>query len=360
MHESVHPQPRPPMPAVTAHRETMKASQGKDQPDTYLSDRLDWNLLRTFLAIARERSVSRAAMRLHLTQPAVSQALRRLEDRLGLRLVDRHGPRIEVTQAGMEVQKIAEEIYGTVSRLALADVDRDHDISGTIRLGSVSGIDYPAYDEFLSEFHRTYPRIEFEIQVMRSADVVNSLQQKAITLGLTPRRTLPASIDARVFLRQRYALFCGRHHPLFGREDLRISDITGYPLVSFNSDRVGGHLSPLAIFRDEMGFTGRVIASSSSMSEIKRLIFAGFGIGCLPEHTVYDEVRNGRFQRLPPEQGVADVDVHLLWSRNRKLSVAETEFISALHAFIDKQDALTGLVVRRGSGAAGAGATTAA
>ena len=44
-------------------------------------------------------------MHLHLTQPAVSQALRRLEDRLGMRLVDRHGPRIEVTQAGIEVQK---------------------------------------------------------------------------------------------------------------------------------------------------------------------------------------------------------------------------------------------------------------
>lgn len=330
----------------------MKTIEGKDRAETYLNDRLDWNLLRTFLAIARERSVSRAAMHLHLTQPAVSQALRRLEDRLGLRLVDRHGPRIEVTQAGMEVQKIAEEIYGTISRLAFADVDSDHDISGTIRLGCASGIDYPAYDEFLSEFHRTYPRIEFEIQVQRSADVINSLQQKAITLGLTPRRTLPTSIDARIFLRQRYALFCGPHHPLFGRENLRISDITSYPLVSFNSDRVGGHLSPLAIFRDEMGFTGRVMASSSSMTEIKRLIFSGFGIGCLPEHTVHDDVRDGRLQRLPPDQGVADVDVYLLWSRNRKLSMAETEFINALHAFIDKQDALTGLVVCREPGAA--------
>lgn len=327
----------------------MKVPPGTDRPDTLLNDRLDWNLLRTFLAIARERSVSRAAMRLHLTQPAVSQALRRLEDRLGMRLVDRHGPRIEVTQAGIEVQKIAEEIYGTISRLALADVDREHDISGTLRIGCCSGIDFPAYDEFLSQFHRTYPRIEFEILVMRSTDVVNSLQQKAITLGLTPRRTLPANIESRVFLRQRYALYCGQHHPLFGRDDLRISDITGYPLVSFNSDRVGGHLSPLAIFRDEMGFTGRVMGSSYSMAEIKRLIYAGIGIGCLPEHTVHDDVRSGRFQRLPPDQGVADVDVHLLWSPNRKLSVAETEFIAALHAFIDKQDTMTGLVVRRGA-----------
>src|SRR6266702_2260805 len=122
-----------------------------ERSDTYLNDRLDWNLLRTFLAIAQERSVSRAATRLHLTQPAVSQALRRLEDQLGMRLVDRHGPRIEVTQAGIEVQQIAEDVYGTISRLSLAKVDGDHDISGVVRLNTVSGIDFPAYDSFLAD-----------------------------------------------------------------------------------------------------------------------------------------------------------------------------------------------------------------
>ncbi|OUL72737.1 LysR family transcriptional regulator [Paraburkholderia hospita] len=311
----------------------------KDRPDTYLNDRLDWNLLRTFLAIAREKSVSRAATHLHLTQPAVSQALRRLEEQLALRLVDRHGPRIEVTQAGVEVQKIAEEIYGTVSRLSLADVDRDHDISGTVRIAIVSGIDFPAYDDFLAEFHRTYPRIEFESLVMRSADVVNSLQQKASTLGLTPRRALPKRIEGRVFLRQRYALFCGRHHALFGRDGLSVADLAGQQFVSFTGDKVGDHMSPLTIFRDEMGFTGRVIASSSSMAEVKRFIFSGLGIGCLPEHIVSHDIEQGRFQRLPPAEGVADVDVYFLWSQDRKLSAAEAAFIAALNRFIDAREA---------------------
>ncbi|SAL85853.1 LysR family transcriptional regulator [Caballeronia terrestris] len=311
----------------------------KDRPATYLNDRLDWNLLRTFLAIAREKSVSRAATRLHLTQPAVSQALKRLEDQLGMRLVDRHGPRIEVTQAGIEVQQIAEDVYGTISRLSLAKVDRDHDISGMVRLSTVSGIDFPAYDAFLAGFHRSYPRIELESQEMRSADVVASLQQKSATLGLTPRRALPKKIESRLFLRQRYALFCGRHHPLFGRTDLKTADLVSEKFVSFTGDKVGDHMSPLTFFRDEMGFTERVVGSSSSMSEVKRFIFAGFGIGCLPEHVVRDDVANGRFQRLPPDEGVADLDIYLLWSGDRKYSAAESAFLDALHAFIDAQDA---------------------
>jgi len=313
----------------------------KDRPATYLNDRLDWNLLRTFLAIAREKSVSRAATRLHLTQPAVSQALKRLEDQLGMRLVDRHGPRIEMTQAGIEVQQIAEDVYGTISRLSLAKVDRDHDISGMVRLSAVSGIDFPAYDAFLAAFHCSYPRIELESQEMRSADVVASLQQKSATLGLTPRRALPKKVESRLFLRQRYALFCGRHHPLFGRTDLKTADLVSEKFVSFTGDKVGDHMSPLTFFRDEMGFTERVVGSSSSMSEVKRFIFAGFGIGCLPEHVVRDDVANGRFHRLPPDEGVADLDIYLLWSGDRKFSAAERAFLDALHAFIDEQDAVT-------------------
>jgi DNA-binding transcriptional LysR family regulator len=295
---------------------TVRLIVSKDRPDTYLNDRLDWNLLRTFLAIAKEGSVSRAATKLHLTQPAVSQALRRLEEQLGLRLVDRHGPRIEVTQAGIEVKQIAEDVYGTISRLSLAEVDRDHDISGMVRVSTVSGIDFPAYDTFLAEFHRTYPRIELESQEMRSADVVNSLQQKSATLGLTPRRALPKRVDSR---------------------DLRVADLAGEKFVSFTGDKVGDHLSPLTFFRDEMGFTGRVVGSSSSMTEVRRFIFAGFGIGCLPEHVVRDDIAQGRLQRLPPDEGVADLDIYMLWSLDRKLSAAEAAFIDALNAFIDGQ-----------------------
>ncbi|KAH0442920.1 hypothetical protein KCU90_g1558, partial [Aureobasidium melanogenum] len=262
-------------------------------------------LLRTFLAIAKEGS-----------------ALRRLEEQLGLRLVDRHGPRIEVTQAGIEVKQIAEDVYGTISRLSLAEVDRDHDISGMVRVSTVSGIDFPAYDTFLAEFHRTYPRIELESQEMRSADVVNSLQQKSATLGLTPRRALPKRLDSRVFLRQR---------------DIQLADLAGEKFVSFTGDKVGDHMSPLTFFRDEMGFTGRVVGSSSSMTEVRRFIFAGFGIGCLPEHVVRDDIAQGRLQRLPPDGGVADLDIYMLWSQDRKLSTAEAAFIDALNVFIDGQ-----------------------
>lgn len=304
----------------------------------HLNDRLNWNLLRTFLAIAKEQSVSRAAERLHISQPAVSQALRRLEQQLGLQLVTRRGPHIALTQAGAEVMCIAEEVYATVSRLSAAEQDQNEDVSGVVRVRMVSGVDYPAYDTFLAQLHQRYKGIELDCQVMRSAEVVNSLQQKTATLGLTPKRSLPKKIDSRIFLSQRYALFCGRHHPLFGRTDLKISDFSTEGIVTFSGDKVGDHMSALTFFRDEHGLTGRIIGTSSNVWEVKRLIIAGLGIGFLPEHAMQIELMDGRLQRLPPQEGVADIDIYLLWASDQKRSLAETVFLDAFHAFLDLQE----------------------
>lgn len=302
-----------------------------------LNDRLDWNLLRTFLVIAREQSVSRAAARLHITQPAVSHALRRLEEQLGRKLVQRNGPRIEITPAGEEVRELAEEIYGSISRLA--DDQRDPlaavrlDITGHVRLITVSGVAFPLYDEFLAQFHRRYPGIDFDVQVLRSADIVSALLQRTATAALALTRHTGKRIEHQVFMPERYALYCGKHHPLFGRSGLTTADLLNENFVSFAADQIGDSLSALTWFRDKHGFAGRVVATSASVNEVRRLIYAGFGIGCLPEHVARDEVERGRMMRLPPDEGVADVDVLLLWVGDQKFRAAEQVFLDETREF---------------------------
>ncbi len=70
-------------------------------------------------------------------------------------------------------------------------------------------------------------------------------------------------------------------------------DLQRENFVSFTSDQIGGMLSPLTIFRDQQGFSGRIVASSPSLEEVRRLVIAGYGIGCLPEHVVAADVDAG-------------------------------------------------------------------
>ncbi|OLF53068.1 LysR family transcriptional regulator [Pseudomonas chlororaphis] len=306
-------------------------------PDRLLNDRLDWNLLRTFRVIGQELSISRAAARLHLTQPAVSQALKRLEEQLGRQLIARRGPRFALTETGEQIFHLAGEIYGQMSQVGGMLEQPADEVIGKVRLLMISRIFSERFDDFLADFHRQHPRVDLEIEVLRSSDIVSALQEKTATLGLSLNRRSQPRLEQRLFLRQRYAFFCGKHHALFGQQKVAEGDLQRENFVSFTSDQIGGMLSPLTIFRDQQGFSGRIVASSPSLEEVRRLVIAGYGIGCLPEHVVAADVEAGLLWRLPPDAGIADVDIHLLWNREQRMSRAETIFIDTLQACLGAQ-----------------------
>lgn len=312
------------------------------QSRRFLSDRLDWNLLRTFLVIGQEKSVSRAAARLFLTQSAVSQSLKRLEEQLECPLILRRGPRFDLSPGGEEVLKIAEEIYGNVSRLAATVRNPEDDVVGKVRILTISLVQSAMYDDFLAQFHRDHPRVELEVEVMRSSDIQSSLAQKTATVGLSLCRFPQAKLERRRLMRQRYAFFCGKRHRLFGQRGLSIEALKSENFVSFTSDQIGGNLSPLTMFRDQQGFTGKIVASSSSFEEIRRLIISGYGVGCLPEHLVDIDLHNGLIWRLPPAEGVVDVDVFLLWNREQRMNRAETVFLQAFQHLLEAVEGESG------------------
>ncbi|POF39035.1 LysR family transcriptional regulator [Pseudomonas laurylsulfativorans] len=295
----------------------------------FLNDRLDWNLLRTYLVIGQEGSMSRAAARLHITQSAVSQALKRLEEQLECVLIARSGRRFDLTETGEEVLRIAADIYGDISRLGTVVESRHDDVVGKIRILTVSGVQARHYDDFLADFHETHPKIELEVEVMGSSNIISSLLQKTATIGVGLCRLPQPRLEQRVLFRETYAYFCGQRHRLFGQVNLTLEQLAAENFVSFTSDQLGGNLSPLTLFRDQQGFTGKIVASSTSFEEIYRLICAGYGIGALPTHLVHRDVEQGLLWRLPPEDGVVDFDIQLLWNREQKMSQAETVFLES-------------------------------
>lgn len=292
-----------------------------------IHDTLDWNLLRTFIVIVQEESVSRAAVRLYLSQPAVSLSLKRLEERLGQRLIERDSHRFHVTQAGQLVYREAVDIYANVARLAASVGESDPEVSGNISLLFITGIQCQFLDSVFERFHRLYPQVTFEIEEMSSQEVQHSLIQRQGALGICLSRQCPDNLTSQVLARQRYRLYCGRSHRLFGRQNLPMERLTDEAYVSFGSEQLDGVLSPLAVFRAQHGLQGPVVGQSKSLQEIQRMVTAGWGIGCLPEHLVARDVEEGRLWPLPPYDGVAEIDLNLMWHREGRFSNAEATFI---------------------------------
>ncbi len=291
---------------------------------------LDWNLLRTFLVIVEEGGVTRAACRLGLTQPAVSQALKRLEDQLGCPLIERGQGRFAVTRAGALIHEEVRDIFGTIARFGLLvhDAPGQEVVSGTVRLLLVSRIEAAILDAVLQRFNALHPAADLRIDVMASADIHTALQQKAACCGIGLLRDQPAHLEHRMFTRQTFRFYCGPRHRLFGRSGLEPADLKGESWVSFTSDQIDGMMAPLAVFRVQEGLGTRIAGASSNMDEVRRMIVAGLGIGPLPMHAAARAVAEGRLWPLPPEEGVCPMNLHLMWNPAARLNRAEQAFLA--------------------------------
>lgn len=306
-----------------------KAETGHDIPrkSEQLIDRLDWNLLRTFIAIAHEGNITRAASSLRLTQSAVSQALRRLEKQIGYALIVRNGSRFTLSSHGEKVLRLASDIYGSIKAISNEIESGTEEVGGHIRLLTLSSIESVTYDTFLTNFHERFPRISLEIICIRSEDILSSLQKKTanIGIGLCPR-PLPR-IGRSLIMEQSYGLYCGRPHRFFGKSDISLRELAQENFVRSEADRIDGLLSNITIFRNEMDFSGWISGTSYSIQEITRMIVANYGIGCLPEHIAQPWVDAGRLWRLPPASGITTSGIFLLWNRDGRYSNSERIFL---------------------------------
>lgn len=292
-----------------------------------LGHQLDWNLLRTFMVIVQEQGLTRAASRLGLTQPAVSQALKRLEDQLGRQLVERGQGRFRITGAGEVIYGEVLEIYGNITRFGVLMREVRDEIAGHVRLALASRIQSPLFDAILARVHALHPLVTFRIDVMASAEAHTAVQQKTASAALCLMREPPPHVDHALFARQVFHFYCGPGHRLFGRSDLTLADLRSETFVSFTSDQIGGVLSPLAVFRAQEGIDSRIVGASANLDEVRRMIVAGLGVGPLPAHVAARDREDGLLWPLPPPEGVAPVDLHLLWNPAAKLNRAERAFL---------------------------------
>lgn len=294
-------------------------------------DTLDWNLLRTFVSIVQEKSISRAAQRLNLSQPAVSLALKRLESHLGQSLIERGSHRFRVTEAGELVYRDALEIYANVARLSVNVRDTAPEVAGHISLFLVSGIHCSFLDDVLRRFHQQHPRITCEVTVLSSQDVIQSIVQKMGTVGVSLLPRPVEGVNSQLLVHQRYRFFCGRAHRFFGQQNLSLQALSHEPFVSFTSAQLSGALAGIALFRANEGLVGDMVVTSSSLEEIQRFVRSGWGIGCLPEHTVQADIESGHLWPLPPYDGIPNIGLHLIWHQDSRFSQAEKVFFDFLH-----------------------------
>lgn len=298
-----------------------------------LADSLNWTLLHVLIVICEEGSISAAADRLNITQSAVSQNLKKLEEQLESQLIIRNTKPLELTPIGRYCLQVAQMIFTEITSIEAMKGINLHLLEGNIKLLVASRLHNPKYNDFLVYFKKKYPNITLDLTVKSSMDILNDLKQKNPAIGICLAKNTSDTLNQNLLFNQRYYLYCGYHHPLFSVKELDFNSLLKESFIVFNSEAIGDVLSPITVFKAAHDFTGRVSAYTNNLDELVRLIYTGYGIGALPDQFVAATHLESKLRRLPPKDGIADVPVYIFWHKHRALSAIEAKFIEEILAF---------------------------
>lgn len=291
---------------------------------------LDWNLLFTFFVVVEEQSISKAAKRLLVTQPAVTNALKRLEAQFECTLIERSARSFAVTEAGTLLYDEAAQMRGAVARAAVALKDVSEDVMGHVTVDVATHAESPIIDSALRRFHREHPRATLTLQVVTSGDILTSVRRKEVSCGIGLIQNLQPELHCDVIYKERFAFYCGPSSPLFQRADVTAHEISQHPYVSYPTDEPGGDLHDFAMARQSLGITAPPVAKSYHLEELRRLIEIGVGIGPLPIHVAARYVEMGRLWRIPLQAELPVFSVGLISNPRTRLNPAEQAFLDIM------------------------------
>jgi DNA-binding transcriptional LysR family regulator len=257
---------------------------------------MDIAALKTFLLVAQERSFSRAAAMVHRTQPAVSQAVRRLEDDLGEQLIDRSSKTGTLTEAGKVLQnygqrlvRLAEETESAIRELR--DLRR-----GRVLIGANEAAVHTLLP-LIARFRQRYSDIAIDVRRVPARQIAVEVQQGSLDFGaLTFRPTEQGLLEIPVGTDE-LVLLVHPGHALAGRKQVTMEELATEPVVAHN-DPSPARERVLRLF-EQHHIELKMVISLPSLDGIKRAVELKLGVALLPRRCAITEIASGRLVAVP-------------------------------------------------------------
>ncbi len=273
------------------------------------------NQLRTFLTVARRSSFTRAAEELHLTQPAVSMHIRKLERAIGASLFDYIGRRVSLTATGQVLSQYAERVLALEDELRASLADLDDVCQGPFAIGTSTTIGISILPDLLRRFVAEHPQVTLHVRIGMGDEIVQGLLDGQLDVGIMTGDVADERIEAEPVFEDELVLIVPPDHRWATVPSIGPPELVGEPLLvpgqnSWNRSLIGRQLAA-------QGVTPEVVAESNSHIAIARIVEAGVGAAIVSRLSVADELAQGRLRQVP----LRDVDfrrpVHLLMHRDK-------------------------------------------
>lgn len=289
---------------------------------------MEIRVLRYFLAVAREESISKAAECLHITQPTLSRQIMELEEQLKTKLINRgkRNHKITLTEEGMLLRKRAEEIIQLVDKTE-SEFDASNEIiSGDIYIGGGETDAMRLIAKIAHNFQKNHPHIRYHLFSGNAEDVTEKLDNGLLDFGILIE---PANIEKYNYMKlpatDRWGLLMRKDSPLSQKGEICPNDLIGIPLITSRQALVGNELS---------GWSGldyeklKIVATYNLVYNASLMVDEGLGYAlCLDKLVNTSESSNLCFKPLSPP---LEAHLDIVWKKHQVFSKATEKFILAL------------------------------
>ena len=273
-------------------------------------------------------SFSKAATLNSITQSAVSQQIRSLENRFEVTLIERGRRNFSLTPEGQAFLLVSKEILDIYDHLG----DRLHElqniIAGDLKIATIYSIGLHELPPFLKEFRRQHKDVEVSVEYRRSSEVYSMVLNGEADLGLVSYPTKRKGILMEPFTEDRLVLICHPDHRLASRKEIRVQELEGEKFIAFEPDLPTRKILDRHLKEQGVGINQTM--EFDNIETVKRAVEIENGISIVPQNTVADEAGSGTLVAIDIKEPELWRPLGILLKRNRSRSPALREFINLL------------------------------
>lgn len=275
--------------------------------------------LTTFVTVISEGSMTAAADKLYLTQPAVSQQIRNLEEDLGVELLVRGVRSIKATPQGEVLFEYAKKIINLTQQAEIAIKSIGKQMRGQLRIGTLNSLGLHVMSPIVGRLMRHNPELSLKIDYDRGDELIKGFKKSQYDVLILPDVKTEFSADLenceQKFLLKEEMWLVGSTKDEKMPQQIMVKDLGIFPLVDFTEEFPAFHRELHAKIQEQ---GARVLANfeSSNVGTLKRVIETGLGWGFLPAHSIKKQVRSGRLNRVYVKDMHYEIDLMFYYRKN--------------------------------------------
>jgi DNA-binding transcriptional LysR family regulator len=279
--------------------------------------------LEYFQAFGRLESMTRAAEQLRVSQPSISVAIKKLEEELGISLVDRSHKKGTLTREGQIFLKRVDHVLGDLHDAVVEISDIQRPLGGALRIGITPIMGALMFPRFLSAYQKLHPDVKVSIVEEGSLLIREQLENSELDIALMITSDLPSSLEVLPMKSGQIYVCLSRTNPLSRLERVPFDQLQEFEFILFKEDTFIRQriLAECARFH----FSPRILFSSSQIGTILELVEQGMGITFF----IQDIVPQRPDLVVLPLAEPLSLDVGLAWKKERYLSTAAQNFIES-------------------------------